>query len=78
MKVYVCNREGDCVPVKNLPNFVLDGDRLNIMDDDVEAITDAIKETADDLELHPPRKRWSWGDNFDMKKQRGKNERKDA
>ena len=66
VRLQVCNREGECVPV-NVQAHQL-GQTVSIYSDEVMATIDAITEADDELQEDGS----PWEDNFDLGKLRSK------
>ena len=66
VRLQVCNREGDCVPVKVQAHQL--GQTVSIYSDEVMATIDAITEADDELQEDGS----PWEDNFDLGKLRSK------
>lgn len=69
IRLHVCNTSGECVPVKTERPLVVSGLRLDIMEDDVSELVEAMNKAYDELNREGHK---VWSDNFDLKKIRSR------
>lgn len=64
----ICNRQGECVTVKTKRPLMVVGSVVQLADENIADVVEAIGDAADELEAdHTP-----WEDNFDLEKLRKK------
>lgn len=73
LRLNICNRQGECVTVKTKRPLLVVGSVVEIITDDVFDFTNAVHDADDDLNSTEV----PWEDNFDLSKQRRKNNHKE-